>query len=128
MAKRGKRQKQKVGRRAKQVNSKLGDSQLIYEAVVHYQTGKVRKAEQICFDILGQEPNHADALHILGDIAYARGRYDRALGLYEQSLASKGKNSYKSHNNIGLVLEKQGKIDEAIAYFRKAINWNRTLL
>ncbi len=45
MAKRGKRQKQKVGRRAKQVNSKLGDSQLIYEAVVHYQTRKVREAE-----------------------------------------------------------------------------------
>jgi len=107
MAKRGKRQKQKV---------------VIDEAVVHYQTGKVREAEQICIDILGQEPNHADALHILGDIACARGQYDRAIGLYEQSIASKGKNSYKSHNNIGLVLEKQGKIDEAIAHYRKAIS------
>jgi len=111
-----------VGSRAKQVNSKYGDSKLIYEAVVHYQTGKVREAEQICFDILGQEPNHADALHILGDIACARGQYDRAIRLYEQSLASKGKNSYESHNNIGLVLEKQGKIDETIAHYRKAIS------
>jgi len=124
MAKRGKRQKSKVSRRTKQVNSPEEYDQLISGAAVDYQTGKVREAEQICFDILGQEPNHADALHLLGDIAYGQGQYEGAIGLYEQSLGSKSKNGHKLHNNIGLALEKQGKIDEAIAHYRKALSIN----
>ncbi|MBC6471944.1 MAG: tetratricopeptide repeat protein [Hormoscilla sp. GM102CHS1] len=124
MAKRGKRQKLKVSRRTKQVSAPEEYSQLIYQAGVHYQTGKVREAQQICFDILKQEPNHADALHLLGDIAYGQGQYEVAIRLYEQSLASKSKNGHKLHNNIGLALEKQGKIDEAIAHYRQALSIN----
>ena len=121
MAKRGQRQKLKVGRRSKQVNSPGEYSQLISGAAVHYQTGQVREAQQICFDILQQDPNQADALHLLGAIAYSQGQYERAIALYQQSLALNSAN-HESHNNIAVALAETGKLDEAIAHYRQALN------
>ena len=123
MAKRGQRQKLKVGRRSKQVNSPGEYSQLISGAAVHYQTGQVREAQQICFDILQQDPNQADALHLLGAIAYSQGQYERAIALYQQSLALNSAN-HELHNNIAVALVETGKIDEAIGHYRQALEIN----
>jgi len=123
MAKHGKRQKQKASRRAKQVNSPKKYSQLISGAAVHYQRGQLREAEQICFSILQQDPNHADAIHLLGAIAYSQGQYERAIALYQQSLALNSAN-HELHNNIAVALVETGKIDEAIGHYRQALSIN----
>jgi len=122
MAKRGQRQKLKVSRRPKRVKrTPGGDSQLISGAVVHYKRGQIKEAEQICLSILQQDPNQADALHLLGAIAYSQGQYERAIALYQQSLALNSAN-HESHNNIAVALAETGKLDEAIAHYRQALN------
>jgi len=102
MAKRGKRKKIKVDRRPKQVEkTPRGYSQLIAQAAVHYQRGQVREAEQIYLMILQQHPNEAEVLHILGWFAYSQGQYERAIQLYQQSLAYNSKANPELHNNSG---------------------------
>jgi len=122
MAKRGKRKKLKVGRRPKQVErTPRGYSQLIAQAAVHYQRGQVREAEQIYLRILQQHPNDADVLTCLGWLAYSQGQYERAIQLYQQSLAYNSKANPELHNNMAIALVETGKTNEAIGHLQQAI-------
>ncbi len=50
-------------------------------AVQHHQAGRLQQAEQIYRQILAQQPARADALHLLGLIAYQVGRHEAAVDL-----------------------------------------------
>jgi tetratricopeptide (TPR) repeat protein len=89
-------------------------------AVQHHQAGRLRAAEQIYRQILAIEPNHVDALHLLGVIANEVGEYEiaveyigRAIGLKQTDAAF--------HSNLGNAFKGQGKLDEAVACYRRAL-------
>jgi len=42
----------------------------------HHKAGQLAQAETLYRQILQQQPNHPDALHLLGVIAYQAGRHD----------------------------------------------------
>jgi len=42
----------------------------LQQTISIYQTGQLQQAEQICQQILKDFPRHANALHLLGVIAY----------------------------------------------------------
>ena len=42
----------------------------LQQAISFYQTGQLQQAKQICQQILKDFPRHANALHLLGVIAY----------------------------------------------------------
>ena len=48
-------------------------SEALAIAVQHHQAGRLQAAEQIYRQILAVEPNHADAIHLLGVIAHQVG-------------------------------------------------------
>ena len=53
------------------VNSKtLAVKHLFDEAVAHHRGGRFQQAEQLYRNILEGHPTHADALHLLGLVAY----------------------------------------------------------
>ena len=48
-------------------------------AIQHHQGGRLQAAEQIYRQILAVEPNHADAIHLLGVIASQTGKHEAAI-------------------------------------------------
>ena len=89
-------------------------------AVQHHQAGRLADAEGTCRQILGQEPNHPDALHLLGVLASQAGQPEVALDLIRRAIAgSPGSASF--HSNLGLVLSGLGRMDEAIAAQQRAL-------
>ncbi len=89
-------------------------------AIQHHQGGQLQAAEQIYRQILQAEPNHADAIHLLGVLAHQVGQLGIAIETIERAIRLKG-NAFIFHNNLGIALEDQGKPDEAVACYRRAL-------
>ncbi len=103
------------------VNSKtLAVKHLFDEAVAHHRGGRFQQAEQLYRNILEGHPTHADALHLLGLVAYQGLEYDRARDLIGQAIQQDGKKALY-HYNMGLVCEKAGQLDEAARAYQQAL-------
>lgn len=88
-------------------------------ANAHFQAGRLAEADEVCRQVLQQSPNHPDALHMQGMIAYRIDMHDVAAILLG-SVVEIAPNYADGHNNLGVVFMALGKLDEAIASFRKA--------
>ncbi|WP_158815832.1 tetratricopeptide repeat protein [Methylocapsa sp. S129] len=95
-------------------------SALFGAAVAHQRSGRLAEAERICRQILEIEPNHSDAHHCLGVLAFQVGRCDIAAAFIANAIALKG-DEPTMHSNLGNALKGLGKLDEAIASYRRAI-------
>jgi protein O-GlcNAc transferase len=109
-----KKNKKKKGRKSFDIGRKLT------KAIQSHQSGQLQKAEEIYKNILEINPNHSDALHLLGLVAYQVGKNDIAVDLINKAIQNNPKiPSY--YNNIGLALQEQGKLSEAISSYEKAL-------
>ncbi len=90
------------------------------QAVAHHRGGRLLQAEQLYRQILDEFPFHADALHLLGLVAYQRSDYDRARDLIGQAIRQEGKKAL-FHYNMGLACEKAGQLDDAAQAYLKAL-------
>ncbi len=99
---------------------------LFRAGIAHHQAGRLAEAEGCYRRVLAAQPNHADALSMLGALAHQVGRADMAIVLIRQAIDHDGHNpAYFS--NLGCALQDQGKADEAVAAFRQAIRLNPNL-
>lgn len=90
-------------------------------ATQHHHAGRLSEADAVCQRILQMSPNHPDALHLLGMIAYQIGMHDVAETFFSNALDS-APNFADGHNNLGVVLMAQGKMEEASASYQKTIS------
>ena len=93
---------------------------LFTEAVAHHQARRFQQAEQLYERILEQAPSHADALHLLGLIAYQQGDNTKAIGLISKAISHDPRKSHYPFN-LGLVMEKEGRLDEAVSAYQQAL-------
>jgi protein O-GlcNAc transferase len=89
-------------------------------AVQHHRAGRLREAEQLYRQVLGQQPEHVDAMHLLGVIAHQAGHNDTAADLIRRAIALRP-NFPEACSNLGIALKDKGQLDESIAAFRQAI-------
>jgi protein O-GlcNAc transferase len=61
--------------------------QAIERALAHHRAGELREAETLYRQVLAENPNHADALHLLGLVGHAAGQHDAALELISRAIA-----------------------------------------
>lgn len=95
-------------------------SQLLERALGLHQAGDLSQARTLYEQILTLEPEHADALHFLGVLAYQNGEGSRAVELIRKAIARSGEvGSY--HNNLGNVLEAGGDLEGALVSYREAM-------
>ena len=81
---------------------------------------KLGEAEKLYTDILATEPNHFDALHLLGVIRLTQGKSLEALDLISRALAIDGR-SWRALFNYGRVLVALGRHEEAVLRFGLAL-------
>lgn len=89
-------------------------------ALQHHQAGRLQEAEAIYRQILQVEPNHPDALHLVGVIAHHDGRHQIAIDCICQAIAL-SPNAPEYHNNLGEAYRALGKSEEAAACYRRAL-------
>jgi protein O-GlcNAc transferase len=88
--------------------------------LAHHQAGRLNRAEALYRKVLSADPNHADALHLLGVVAFQCGNIAAALQLIEQALPALAKLP-DAHVNYGNALREAHRPEEAIASYRRAI-------
>ena len=76
--------------------------QALAMAIQHHQAGRLQAAEQIYRQILAVEPNHPDALHLLGVIAHQVGQHEVAVEHIGRAIGLNG-NVAAFHSNLGAV-------------------------
>jgi protein O-GlcNAc transferase len=93
-----------------------------HDAVREYKAGRLEAAERGCRVVLAADPNHADALHLLGLIALQRGGAQEAGGLELIHRAMEIQWSKASaHCNQGDALKDQGRLEAATASYLRAL-------
>ena len=97
--------------------------QKLQEAIVFHQSGQLQRAEQIYQQVLQISPSNADALNLLGFLAYQVGRCEVAANLIAKAIEVDSK-QYIFFINLGLVRQEQGELDKSIEAYHKAIEIN----
>jgi len=90
------------------------------EALLLHTQGHLPRARQIYQEILLAEPQHFDALHLLGVAAAASGEFARAVDLIGQAIRQ-NPGSYLAHYNRGAALLDSGQWQAAVISFDRAI-------
>jgi predicted TPR repeat methyltransferase len=92
-------------------------------AILLQKNEQFAEAEAVYREIFGVAPDHPEALHFAGVLAYQQGRSEEAIALIEKSLALVPDRA-DCYSNLGIVLQAQGNLDSAIAAYRRAISLN----
>ena len=96
------------------------DVQLLEHAKQQHQAGQLENAERAYREILDEEPDQPEALHLLGVIAHQHGRNEEAVGLLTQATAAKPGFS-QALNHLGSALNALGRYQEAWAAYHQAL-------
>lgn len=88
-------------------------------ALGHYQAGRISRAEDLCQQIIRIDPNHPDALHLLGVIARRAGKYGMAVELINRAIRAKPSDP-AYHNDLAPAYRALNRPEEAIASYRQA--------
>jgi len=92
-------------------------------AMQNHNAGNLQQAEALYRNVLQADPNHSDALHLLGVLAAQVERYDIACELIQKAISIN--NAVPDYySNLGNALKDQGKLAEAISYYQQAIVLN----
>ena len=92
----------------------------LHIAVQHHQAGRLAEAEVAYEQVLADDPQNFDALHLSGVVAHQRGDHDAAVQRISRALQRNPANA-AAHNNLGAALRALGKYGDAIASFNKAL-------
>ena len=92
-------------------------------AVQYHQAGQWQQAEAICQQILQVDSGNADALHLLGVIAYQAGKNDLAVEYVSHAICIRPSDPFL-HYNLGKILHAQGKLAEGAAHYQQGLYLN----
>jgi tetratricopeptide (TPR) repeat protein len=89
-------------------------------AIRHHQMGALSEAAQLYQGILARNPQHPDALHLLGVVALQQGNAARAVELISRALALYPK-AAAFHCSLGEAYRAMGQLDRAVASSQTAL-------
>jgi protein O-GlcNAc transferase len=89
-------------------------------AIQHHQAGRLPVAEQTYRQILAIDPDHIDALHLVGVVLYQLGNFSLAIDCIERAVALRP-DSADAHYNLGLAHQAFKQFEAAIVCFTNAL-------
>jgi tetratricopeptide (TPR) repeat protein len=103
-----------------EARQRAGRLRTVRAGFAHHQAGRLRRAEALYREALHKDPDDANALHLLGVVAYQCGELGTALRLIECALPGLPEVP-DVHLNYGNALREAGRLAEAVASYRRAI-------
>jgi tetratricopeptide (TPR) repeat protein len=91
------------------------------EAVAHHRAGRLAAAEKGYLAVTSAEPRHAEAWYLLSVLAMSRKDDPRALEMLRRAVALAPDNPV-FHSNLGLLLRRNGRTEEAAAALLRAVS------
>ena len=113
--------------------SKKSTSSLTEEGFAHHQAGRLKEAEILYRQVLDEDPNNYQALHLLGTLSLRTGRSAEALTHLEKALTHLKKRGPLTaphavlYSNIGNAMRLLGRNKDAMAHFKKGLALNPEL-
>ncbi len=92
-------------------------------ALAHHRRGERDQAQQLYQQILQLQPNHADALHLLGVIANERGNNQQAIELIQQAIQFEPNKAFY-YNNLANAFQAMGDYATAIKHYQQSLVLN----
>jgi predicted O-linked N-acetylglucosamine transferase (SPINDLY family) len=92
----------------------------VQAALQRHRLGHLQQAETIYRQVLAADPNHADALHLLGVLAHQVGHHAPAVEMISRAAQLKP-NVAEIRSNLGEAFRASGAFDRAEASYRAAI-------
>jgi len=89
-------------------------------ALGYHQRGHLDQATLIYRGILARDPNHVDALHLLGLVSYQRGDHQQAVDLIGRAVALRPQEAI-FHYNLAEAYRAGGNLSEAVAHCQTAL-------
>jgi predicted TPR repeat methyltransferase len=90
------------------------------KAQLQHQAGYLQEAALLYDKIIEIDPDHTEALHYRGVVAFQTGELESGRELMEQSVRMAPENAFY-HNNLALLYRQMGNLDEALLSLRKAV-------
>jgi predicted O-linked N-acetylglucosamine transferase (SPINDLY family) len=84
------------------------------------KAGRFDEAENVYRQLLAQDPNFPDALHLLGVLLFQRGQHQPAIDLVRRAIAIYP-NGAMYHSNLARILMAAKKVDEAIVENQRVV-------
>jgi tetratricopeptide (TPR) repeat protein len=92
----------------------------LYQAgLQHFRAGRHLDAQLCCQQALALDAEHADTLHLLGQLSLDARQYDHAVEWISRAIRQNPKTEYLT--NLGIALRNQGRREEALKVFDKAV-------
>jgi protein O-GlcNAc transferase len=88
-------------------------------ALGHHRAGRIREAQAIYRQVLSLEPEHPDALHLLGTLLQ-ESDVEEALSLLRRAVQL-DPNAAHFHCNLGALLGRMGRQEEAVSSLHEAL-------
>ena len=99
------------------------EQQLLQAGLAHHRAGRLPEAVDCYASLLGIQPEHADALNLLGVVARQRDDLTASERLIRQAIAQKS-DVATYHHHLAKTYALQGKVQEAAQSYRRALSLN----
>jgi tetratricopeptide (TPR) repeat protein len=107
----------------KSTPNKAAKDQLLLQGIGFQRKGDFKNALKVYENILSVDPDHFDAIQLIGGIYLQQKQFELALSYFDQALKIKT-NSFTLFNNHGLTLKALNKYSEALSSFQQSIQLN----
>ena len=105
----------------------MSADQILQHAVALHRQGRVQEAAQLYQQALQVDPEHVDALHLLGAALLQAGQAQQALPFLQKAVTLRP-DFADAHANLGAVLRRAGRPADALSSFERAVHLNPKLV
>lgn len=101
-------------------NSNDINNKNLQRALALHQSEQIEQAQELYLQILKDDPNNTDALHLLGILMAQQGNYQQACEFLEHALAINPADA-QIHNSMGNVLNNLQNFERALYHYQEAL-------